>query len=191
MKVAVILGSPRRASNSSLLAEVITEIARKNGAEIMTHALNALRFRGCQACSACKGKSERCILKDDLGVVLEDVIDANVIILAFPVYWGELSGQMKLFLDRTYSYLKPGFMEREDKHRLPPGKTLIWIQAQGADSDEMYSDIFPRYNTFFKQLDYFRRSYVIVAHGVNVPGAVINRPDLLDRARQIGESVFS
>jgi multimeric flavodoxin WrbA len=186
VKIVSIVGSPRWQGNSTILAESVAASAEQHGAHVHRYFLNKLKYQGCQACSACKGKSERCILKDDLSQVLEDVIEADVIVLASPVYWGEVSGQMKLFLDRTYSFLKPGYLEREDKHRLLPGKKLVWIQAQGAESLTQFGDIFPRYNMFFRQLDYFTETFELRACGVNSVGAVNNRPELLEEARALG-----
>lgn len=191
MKVVSIIGSPRPAGNTVTLTEAVTNVVRQNGAEVRTHLLNKLNFQGCQGCMACKGNNDRCVLQDDLTQVLEDVIESDIIIMAFPVYWGEMTGQMKLFIDRTYSFLKPGFMEIEDKHRLPPGKRLVWIQVQGADNAEQFDDIFPRYNQFFDQLNYFSKTYLLRGCGVNALGAVSERPDLLAEARSLGKELIS
>lgn len=186
VKIVSIVGSPRLQGNSAILAGILATSAERQGAQVNRYFLNTLKYQGCQACSACKGKSERCVLKDDLTQVLDDVIEADVIVLASPVYWGEVSGQMKLFLDRTYSFLKPGYMEREDKHRLPPGKKLVWIQVQGAESPAQFGDIFVRYNMFFSQLNYFTETFQLRACGVNSVGAVNNRPELIAEARELG-----
>jgi multimeric flavodoxin WrbA len=190
MKVVTVLGSPRKSSNSSLLAEIITDAAFRSGAETNIFHLNSMQIRGCQACGACKGKSERCILEDDLAGVLDAVASAHVVVLATPVYWGEVSGQMKLFIDRTYSYLKPGFQERPDKHRLPPGKKLVWIQSQGAEAVGLFDEIFTRYNIFFRQLQFFEEEYQIIGRGLGATGEVINRPELLEAAKEIGVKLF-
>jgi multimeric flavodoxin WrbA len=186
VKIVSIVGSPRSHGNSAILAESMAASAERQGARVNRYFLNKLKYQGCQACSACKGKSERCVLKDDLSQVLEDVIQADVIVLATPVYWGEVSGQMKLFLDRTYSFLKPGYLEREDKHRLLPGKKLVWIQVQGAESPAQFGDIFGRYNMFFQQLDYFTETFELRACGVSNVGAVNNRPELIAEAQALG-----
>lgn len=191
MKIVSILGSPRAEGNSAILADIVTGVAEQHGAKVTSHFLNRLNYRGCQACSACKGKSERCILQDDLKQVLEDVILSDVVILATPVYWGEVSGQMKLLIDRTYSFLKPGFTERHDKHRLPPGKKLVWIQVQGAENKDQFGDIFSRYNLFFQQLNFFSETHLLRACNVHAAGAVNDRPDLIEQARTIGKRILS
>lgn len=184
MKVVSLLGSPRKNGNSTQLAETVASILEENGSNVTRFFLNTLTFKGCQACGACKGKSEVCIVNDDLTPALEAVKEADVIIMATPVYWGDISAQLKGFIDRTYSYLTPGFMTEEIKHRLPGGQKLVYIQSQGAP-EEMYGDIFDRYNSFFKMLNYFKETYVLRGCELNEIDGVKNRQDLLEGAKKI------
>lgn len=184
MKTVALLGSPRVNGNSTLLAEIIASAVERKGGSVTRFYLNQLEAKGCQACGACKGTSEVCVVKDDLAEVLETVKAAEVIIMASPVYWGDISAQLKIFIDRTYSYLTPGFMSAEIKHRLPEGKKLVFILSQGA-SQELYSDVFDRYNSFFKQLNYFTETYLLRGCELNEPGALGRREDLVNRAREI------
>lgn len=188
MKIVSLHGSPRKNGNSSKLAGIVTDTLAENGHEIANYYLNDLKYRGCQACMTCKGKSEECILKDDLSPILLDIKNADVLLLATPVYWGDLSAQMKGFIDRTYSFLKPNFMTDEIKHRLPAGKKLIFILTQGAP-EEMYGDIFPRYNGFFQQLNMFDETHFIRGCGINEIDAVKTRKDLIEQAKKIGRDL--
>lgn len=189
MKVVSVFGSPRRKGNSRILAEAMCSEFERFDVPVKRHLLNDINFSGCQACSACKGKTDHCIVQDDLSEVLADVVDSEIIILSSPVYWGDIAGQMKLFLDRSYSFLKPDFMSRADKHRLPPGKILVWIQAQGAGSKQ-FDDVFDRYNRFFSQLNYFESEVVLRACGVNSPGGVFDQPELLINAQTIVKTLM-
>lgn len=160
MKVVALLGSPRRKGNSSGIAELLTSAMAENGHDISIYYLNHLNYKGCQACEGCKSYSETCVLNDGLTPVLHDVAGADVLVLASPVYWGEISSQMKGFIDRMYSYLTPEFISGPVKHRLGSGKKFVCILSQGADQ-ALYSDIFPRYNDFFEQIGLFAKSYLI------------------------------
>ena len=188
MRVVSLLGSPRKQGNSAQLARVITSVLEKKGYVIDEYYLNGLEIRGCQACGACKGTSERCVVDDDLAPVLEAVIQTDILILATPVYWGDISAQLKLFIDRTYSYLTPGFMSAAIKHRLPKGKKLVFIQTQGAGED-LYDEIFDRYNSFFEVLEFFDESILLRGCGLNERGAVESKEELLKRARTIAEKL--
>lgn len=190
MNVVALLGSPGKNGNSAILAGIVTACLAEHGNGVVLHSLNDLTFKGCQACGGCKGKSEVCVLKDDLTPVLNDIHEAEVVVMATPVYWGEISSQMKGFIDRTYSFLTPGFMTEEKKHRLPSGKKLVFIQTQGAGR-EMYNDIFPRYNGFFEQLNIFQETYLIRGCDINDRGAVNERSDLLQKARETAQRIMN
>ncbi len=188
MEIVSLLGSPRKKGNSTQMAEIVASALEDKGNRVTRYFLNTLDFKGCQACGACKGKSEICILKDDLAPVLEAVKKADVILMATPVYWGDISAQLKTFIDRTYSYLMPNFMEKEIKHRLPAGKKLVFIQSQGAPQ-EMYTDLFDRYNSFFKLLNYFDETHVLRGCELNELGALKSRDDLVQGAREIAQKL--
>ncbi len=189
MHVVAIMGSPRREGNSCSLAKVIINRVASAGASVDTYILNQMSFRGCQGCSACKGKSDKCIVRDELTPVLQAVIDCDVLLLATPIYWGDISGQMKLFIDRTYSFLKPDFKDRPDKHRLPPGKYLIWVETQGAENEALFKDVFERYNNFFSQLKYFENTYHLRACGMSTGVTVELKPEILAQAVEIADRV--
>lgn len=105
MKVVCLLGSPKPKGNSAFLAERFCSAAEARGAGVETFSLNQLNYRGCQACMACKTKHDRCVLKDDLEPVLDAVRQTDALVLATPVYYGEVTSQMKGFIDRTFSLL--------------------------------------------------------------------------------------
>jgi multimeric flavodoxin WrbA len=149
MKMVAVLGSPRVNGNSAFLAERFLDTARKLGAETRSFALNTLVYRGCQACRACKKSSEVCVLKDAVTEILVAVRDADVIVLASPVYFGDISGQMKLFVDRTYCFLTPDFHSNPQHSRLSPGKTVVLILTQGLP-DTVFADVFSRYEWVMK-----------------------------------------
>jgi multimeric flavodoxin WrbA len=190
MKVVSIFGSPRYQGNSTVLAEVFLKAAESEGAEIIRHPLNRYRMVGCQACGACKGRSEVCIVDDDLTAVLADAKECDVLVLASPIYWGDVSGQLKLFLDRTYSYLKPGFMENPDKHRLAPGKILVWVQSQGAD-EAQFGEVFNRYDQFWQALGFFEETFILRVCHANGLEAVLGQGTILEQATRLGERLGS
>jgi len=106
MKIVTLLGSPRSLGNSTAIARRFQETAATLGAKNCTFELNRLTYRGCQGCYACKKGLDHCILNDDLTEVLTSVTEADMVVLATPVYYGDVTAQLKGFIDRTYSYLK-------------------------------------------------------------------------------------
>ncbi|MDR1295785.1 MAG: flavodoxin family protein [Deltaproteobacteria bacterium] len=138
MKVTLILGSPRPGSNSAKLAEAAVAALPDKNVEVKKFNLNQLRFRGCQSCFSCKGKTETCVLKDDLALVMSTAADSDLVILTSPVYINEVAGQVKCFIDRTYSWFKPDFMSNAVPGRLKPGKKMLFIWTQGNPDKDCY-----------------------------------------------------
>ena len=103
MKIVAILGSPRSKSNSSGLAYRIIDRTKELGADTEVFTLNKLQYKGCQACETCKTKLDHCVLKDELTQVLNSIHQADTVVMATPIYFGQVSGQFKSFVDRTYS----------------------------------------------------------------------------------------
>lgn len=186
MKVVCLHGSPRENGNSSMIAKRFCDTAEKLGAEVKTFVLNKLEFRGCQGCMACKTKLDRCALKDDLTEVLDEIRKTDVLVLASPVYYWDISGQMKCFLDRTFSYLVPNFMTSPEPSRLSAGKKLVCVLAQGNPDETMFTDIFPKLEYFFGRYGFDDRALIRVC-GVHGPGEVEARSDVMKLAKETAE----
>ncbi len=166
MKVMAVLGSPRRQGNSSTLAARFLGQAAKKGAETVSYFLEEMKYKGCKACGACKKVSDRCVIQDDLAGVLEEMKSADIIIFAVPNYFGDFSGQFKLFLDRTYSLLNPEFLNNGSKSRLPAGKHLVLIFTQGAP-ESAFKAVPEKYRML---KDYFQFASYDVIRGCNLAG---------------------
>ncbi len=153
MKIVTLLGSPRIGANSATIANRFTETAAKLGAKTKTYELNKLAFQGCQGCYACKKGLEQCVLQDDLAGVLAAVQEADVVVLATGVYFGDITAQLKGFIDRCFSYFKPDFLTNPEASRLKP-KKLVFVLTQGNPDETLFADIFPRNDMFLKWLGF-------------------------------------
>ena len=190
MKISCLIGSPRKNSNSAAIAAKFTETATGLGAQVETVILNDLKYRGCQGCMACKTTSEKCVLNDDLAGVLESLKQADVIVMALPVYCSDVPGQVKCFIDRTYSYMKPSYLSDSNPSRVPPGKKLVFIVTQGAPVENLFSDIPQRYTGFLKRSMGFGDSYLIRGVGVGGGGAVGVPDQFLQQAEDLARSIM-
>ncbi len=186
MKVVAILGSPRPKGNSATIAERFLETARQYGAKTTVFNLASMDYRGCVACRECKTRSDKCVLRDDLTGTLNDTAEADIVVLASPVYFGDVSGQFKCFLDRTFSYLVPDFLTNPKPSRLPEGKKLLLILTQGFPDQDSYADIFPRYEKFLRW-EGFGEIELIRACGVSAPGEVAKRAEIMGQAEKLAE----
>ena len=190
MKIVCVLGSPRTKGNSAALAQRFCDTAEKLGATTQTFVLNKLNYKGCQGCMGCKTKSDKCVVKDDLAEVLDGVREADVILLTTPVYMGDMTGQLKSFFDRTYSFLVPNFFNNPNPSRLAPGKKLVFIQTQGQPNEKLFADLFPRKELFFKWYG-FKESYLIRACGVRNAEDVLAKEEVLKQVEEVAKKVMA
>jgi len=123
MKVMAVNGSPRKTWNTATLLTKALEGATSQGAETELIHLYDLAFTGCTSCFACKtrdGKSYgRCAVKDGLMPILKKVEAAEALILGSPIYFGNVSGEMRSFLERL---LFPYFTYTDPPQSLFPRK---------------------------------------------------------------------
>ncbi len=98
-KVLVITTSLRAKSNSDRLAEELIRGAKDAGHEVEQISLKGKEIRFCIGCLACQ-KTQKCVLKDDAVRIAEKVKEAETLVFATPIYYYEMSGQMKTLLDR-------------------------------------------------------------------------------------------
>jgi multimeric flavodoxin WrbA len=185
LKIAAVLGSPRPQGNSSTLASRFLDTAKELGGKIQVFSLNLMDFRGCQGCGTCKTKAEACILEDDLAAALEAVKAADVLVLASPVYFGDLSGQLKCCFDRTYSYIDANFASR-----VPVGKTAVMVLVQAQPDEHQFDDIFPRYQRWLTFFGY-DPVFLFRATGVRDPGDINRQAAVLDEAASLARKIMA
>lgn len=185
MKIVAVLGSPRTQGNSASLAQRFLDMAQELGAEVQKFFLNTMDFKGCQGCGTCKTKSAECVLEDDLAEVLEAIKQVDILLLASPVYFGDISGQLKCFFDRTYSYANPDFTSR-----VPSGKKAIMALVQADPRAENFNDIFPRYERWLKVFG-FAPVYLLRATGVRDPGDINQQAGVLEQAAALARELVT
>jgi len=130
------------------------------------------------------------VLKDDLTQVLDSLRDADLLVMATPVYFSDVSSQLKGFIDRMYSFLTPDYRTSSEKSRFSPGKKLAFIQMQGRPDESKFADVFPRYEEFFGWYG-FKERYLIRCWGVREAGEVKNHEEIFKTADDIATKIMS
>ena len=97
--VLVISTSLRAKSNSDILTERLIAGATDAGHEVEHISLKRKKLGFCTGCLACQ-KTQKCVLKDDANIVAEKALRADTLVFVTPIYYYEMSGQMKTLLDR-------------------------------------------------------------------------------------------
>jgi multimeric flavodoxin WrbA len=189
-KVVCVLGSPRKGGNSTTIAEKFLETAKSLGAEAEVFSLYSLAFKGCVACMACKSKAEECVLRDDLTPVLNAIREADVVVFANPVYFGQVPGPTKCLIDRMYSFFKPTYRTEPGRSRLEPGKKLVFIATQGYPGPELF-DMFRDYETFLGPEWFGFETHLIRGLGLTMPSDAAENSELLASAECLAKELLA
>ncbi len=106
MKALGVNGSPRKKWNTAALLEKALAGAASEGALTETVNLYDLTYKGCISCFACKVKGGknygRCGFQDGLTPLLEKAVEADILFLASPIYFGTVTGEMRSFQERLF-----------------------------------------------------------------------------------------
>lgn len=98
--VLIISASPRKGGNSDLLCDQFLQGALDAGHHAEKIALREHKINYCLGCGVCN-TTHKCVQKDDMAELLNKMVEADVIVLATPVYFYSMDGQLKTFIDRT------------------------------------------------------------------------------------------
>jgi len=139
MKILAINGSPRKNWNTGILLNKALEGAASQGAETEIIHLYDLKYKGCTSCFACKrinGKSYgKCAVQDDLAPVLEKLEKADAFVLGSPIYFGEITGEMRSFLERLF--FQHLVYDKEGTLLTPKKMTTCFIYTMNAPEHAM------------------------------------------------------
>ena len=111
-KVIVISTSLREGSNSDMLAQKFVEGARAAGNDVEKISLAGKDIRFCKGCLGCQ-KLGRCVINDDVNDIMAVVLKADVVCWATPIYYYEMSGQMKTLIDRMNGLYEQDYLFRD------------------------------------------------------------------------------
>ena len=176
MKVLILNGSPRKNSNSKQMIDAFCEGLKKAGHEWNELDVCRMNIHGCLACEYCHGEGEGfCAQKDDMQSVYSLLGEAEMLVIASPIYYHGLSGQMKCTIDRFYAMLYPR----------KPGKLSKVAMFLSSGDPDMYEGALFSYQGDF--LDYLQLEDmgVFTTQGYD-PGVP---KDKLDEIRKFGGSL--
>ena len=173
-KILVISTSLRANSNSDILAEAFMGGAREAGHEVEKVSLKDKTIGFCKGCLACQ-KTGNCVIRDDAGEIVEKMLHADALVFATPIYYYEMSGQMKTVLDRANPLYTADYAYRD-----------VYLLATAADEDEHAIDGARKgLEGFIACFERARLAGCVFAGGVDAPGTIKER-SALEKAREMG-----
>jgi len=182
-KTLIILGSPRRKGNSAALAAQVARGIEDRGGETETVYLNGLAIGPCQACGRCReADATGCILKDDMQPLYGKLIEADSVVLASPVYFFNVSAQLKTFIDRCYAV-------GTDSYNVLAGKRFSLVLTY-ADSDPFTSGAVNAIRSFQDLCRYVGAEIDGQVYGqADGLGEIVRNKRLMDQAYALGQKV--
>lgn len=176
-KVLILSSSPRKGGNSETLAAAFADGARAAGHTVETIALREMQYGFCRGCMACL-KRGQCVIVDDAVAVTQKMHDADVIVLATPVYYYSVSGQLKTMLDRANPLYGSDY-----------AFTKVYLLATAAeDTPETVSGTVTAVQGWVDCFERCTLAGTIFAGGVDAVGEIAGHPALA-QAYQAGRSL--
>ena len=177
-KVLIISTSLRPNANSEILAHETERGARDAGHEVEFVTLKDKEIKFCKGCLACQKLGE-CVIKDDANEITLKMKDADVIVWATPIYYYEMSGQMKTLIDRANSLFATGKNFTE--------AYLITTSADG--SKGVIQTVLNGVNGWVVCFGNLELKGYLEAGGLDNPNDVQSRKDLLEAAYNMGKNI--
>jgi multimeric flavodoxin WrbA len=180
MFVLGIQGSPRSGGNTDLLLEAALAGAAAAGGQVTRLRLADLTYSGCLECGGCD-TGEACVLDDEMVRAYALLDQADVIILASPIFFAGLSAQAKAMIDRCQVY-----WVRKYALKLPASKKRVGgLIMAAARLNTDFSPAVASVKTFFLTLDASYGGELLVP-GFEEKGSVADDPALLSEAEALG-----
>lgn len=185
MLIAGLLASPRRGGNSELLLDAALDAARAAGAKVEKVVLNELHFAPCQSCPDAPTDGS-CRVRDGLQPVYALLDRCDVIVLASPLYFGSVSAQAKMLIDRQQCR----WLAREVHRTLPATVTrrALFLCAAATDRRDFYANARAVAGNFFATLG-ARVSGELFCPGLEAAGEVRSHPECLRQAASLGRQL--
>ncbi|MBQ3393701.1 MAG: flavodoxin family protein [Oscillospiraceae bacterium] len=175
MNILILNGSPRKRGNTAAMIAAFTRGALSAGHTVERADVCSMNIHGCHACEYCHRQEERkCVQKDDMDRIYDLLERSQMLVLASPIYYHNISGQLKCAIDRFYV--------TSDQKKIGNVSKVRMLLSSG-DKD-MYDGAIFSYRGDF--LDYLSLEDMGV---VTAFGEVEKQPELLEKIEKLGRSL--
>ena len=179
-KIVILNGSPRKQGNTSALVKAFTEGAESAGHTVTEFFLDGMSIHGCKGCFG--GHSARecpCVQQDDMNQIYPAVKDCHVIVLATPLYYWNMSGQIRTAVDRLFA------LEEGDSNLLRGNKraSALLMAAEGHG----FEDVLTYYDHLMEHLRWKNLGHVLSGGNGDI-GDIHGKPEL-QQAYDLGKSI--
>lgn len=180
MRALCIVGSPRSDGSTARLVASIAEGMASRGIEVRTRALGDLHIGYCLGCRSCE-QTRQCCQRDDMDLLTAEMLEADVLVLASPSYWGGVTGQMKVFFDRS----TPLCSAKTGRTIVPPGKLGIGVAVRAGQSAAENRHLIDAFRHYLGHLGIEMLGSLTV-EGVDNLADLETKPEALGAAYELG-----
>lgn len=177
-KVLILSGSPRKGGNSDILCDEFAKGALAAGNEVEKIFVCDKKIHPCTGCYFCREHGGKCAFNDDMGEILQKIIDCDALVLSSPVYFYSICAQLKAVIDRTVA-----------RWTEIANKDLYYIATAAENERDTLDITLACFHGFAMCIDGYEEKGTLYGRGVYEKGEVLNAPDLLRIAYEMGESV--
>lgn len=175
--ILIISTSPRKNGNSEMLADAFLNGARDAGNSVEKISLYDKAIGFCKGCLACQ-KTGRCVIHDDADIIVGKMLNADGLVFATPIYYYEMSGQMKTMLDRANPLFPADYAFRDVYFLSTAADDEARVDARAVNGLEGWIACFPKAHL----------AGTVFAGGVNGVGE-INGHSALEKAYEMGKGI--
>lgn len=176
--IVVLVGSPRKNGNTEILADAFIKGAISEGNTVKKICLGEKKISPCVDCKYCYRNDGQCILQDDMDEVYTQMMKADAIVFASPVYFYGFSAQMKSVIDRLHNPVR-------DKFKIKDAALLSVCADEG---QEVFQPMLVTYQAIIKYLDWKDVGQVLI-DGVEDKGTIADHENLKE-AELLGKRAF-
>ncbi len=190
MKVLGIFGSPRRGGNTELLLEETLKGAEKEGAVTERLYLSQIAITPCKECHGCD-RTGSCVILDDMQKVYPKLLEADVVILASPIFFYGVTAWAKALIDRSQAFWSKKYLLKDpslgEKGRKRKG---FFISVGATKGEKVFDGAILTVKYFF---DVLNAEYAgeLVFRGVEAKGDILKHPEALQQAYDMGRRLAS
>jgi len=172
-RVLLLIASPRKGSNSDILANAVLEEVCKSGAAAEKIYLADLKVNPCKGCLRCNLLG-RCVQNDGFNTFLKAFAKAHAIVISSPVYFHSVPGPLKTLIDRFRSVMHVTVLKNRllCEPTLSGKKDFLIILTQGEPTGDDYKSAFQLLRTFSNRVARARRVLLLAAKGLPMKGQV-------------------
>jgi len=185
VKILGINGSPRIGGNTDILLDKVLEGARSRGAKTEKVVLNGLKFSPCQECENLRDDGS-CIIEDDMQPLYQKIKEANGIILASPIFFGSLSAQTKMMIDRFQCIWRAKYVLKIDIFKKK--KIGGFVSVEASTREDFFDNAKSIVKNLFKTINVSYKEELFCS-GVDEKGSILKHPEVLKKAFELGQSI--